>query len=203
MSPRSAFLNVPYDKQFESLFLAYLVGIRGFGLVPKATIELPSSSHRIHRIIELIHSCDCSFHDLSRVEVAATVEAVPRFNMPFELGLAYHHSTVSSHKCFLFEADHRRLERTLSDLKGVDSYEHRNEVKLLFSGLSSALVTEDPMPTVLEMQAVYEMIADALPQIKQDAGSDSVFHARVFDEVVFAIGALWNGREVRRRSSQA
>lgn len=33
----SAFLNIPYDDTFQSLYLAYIAGITAFGLAPRAT----------------------------------------------------------------------------------------------------------------------------------------------------------------------
>ena len=57
-----------------------------------ATLELPGPQRRLDRIAELLASCHYSFHDLSRVETAGPAPRVPRFNMPFELGLAVEHS---------------------------------------------------------------------------------------------------------------
>jgi hypothetical protein len=34
------FLNIPYDVQFTDLFLAYMAGIKAYGLVPRATLEI-------------------------------------------------------------------------------------------------------------------------------------------------------------------
>lgn len=42
----SIFLNVPYDLKFEKLFLAYISGATAFGLLPRATLEIPSSLRR-------------------------------------------------------------------------------------------------------------------------------------------------------------
>lgn len=201
MDARAVFLNAPYDKAFEPLFLAYMVGLRAFGLIPKATIQIPGSAHRIDRIVELIHSCDFSIHDLSRVELS--IEAVPRFNMPFELGLAYHHSLSGRHSCFIFEEDHKRFEKSLGDLKGIDIYQHAGKAEKLFSELSGALIKEDLIPSVIDMLAVYHLTLDQLPRIYSDAGTNSLFHARVFDEVLYFIGFIWNSRPVKTRSSQA
>ena len=85
---RDAFLNVPYDKKYEKLFLAFIAGLCRFGLVPRATIEIPGSQRRLDRIIDLIDECRYSFHDLSRVTLDRNPPPTPRFNMPFELGLA-------------------------------------------------------------------------------------------------------------------
>ena len=67
----SAFLNIPYDDAFQSLYLAYVAGITSFGLVPRATLEIPGGARRLDRIFDLIKSCRYSFHDLSRVELDA------------------------------------------------------------------------------------------------------------------------------------
>ena len=84
----SAFLNIPYDSAFENLYLAYIAGLSAFGLIPRATVEIPTSQRRLERILNLIQECAYSIHDLSRVQLDVKAPRVPRFNMPFELGLA-------------------------------------------------------------------------------------------------------------------
>src|SRR5260370_36746802 len=80
-------LNIPYDKKFERLFLAYIAGISAYGMVPRATLEITDSSRRLEKILKLERSCTYSVHDLSRVQLDPDKPRVPRFNMPFELGL--------------------------------------------------------------------------------------------------------------------
>jgi hypothetical protein len=87
----SAFLNIPFDSKFERLYLAYIAGLAACGLVPRAALEVPSggSMHdRIDRIFAIVKDCAYSLHDLSRVQIDRTSPRTPRFNMPFELGLA-------------------------------------------------------------------------------------------------------------------
>ena len=88
VSRPSVFLNLPYDSNFESLFLAYIAGVNAFGMTPRATLEISGSKRRLDRIVELIAACPYSIHDLSRVQRDRRAPATPRFNMPFELGLA-------------------------------------------------------------------------------------------------------------------
>jgi len=83
-----AFLNAPYDRRYERLYLAFIAGLSAFGLAPRATVELAGSQRRLDRIVRLLRSCRYSFHDLSRVSLDRNPPATPRFNMPFELGLA-------------------------------------------------------------------------------------------------------------------
>ena len=89
--PAEVFLNIPYDTKFDRLFRAYICGISAFGLVPRATLEIPGGARRLDRILELIRSCAYAVHDLSRVELDAHKPRTPRFNMPFELGLSVAH----------------------------------------------------------------------------------------------------------------
>src|SRR5208283_1474548 len=77
----SAFLNVPYDRHYENLYLAFIAGLCAFGLRPRATIEIPGGKRRLERIIELIRECRYSFHDLSRVQLDRNPPVTPRFNM--------------------------------------------------------------------------------------------------------------------------
>ncbi len=37
---KSVFLNLPYDRRFRNLFLAYMAGTSAFGLIPRATAEI-------------------------------------------------------------------------------------------------------------------------------------------------------------------
>ncbi len=65
----SVFLNIPYDSAFENLYLAYIAGLSAFGLIPRATLEIPTSQRRLERILKLIQECAYSIHDLSRVQL--------------------------------------------------------------------------------------------------------------------------------------
>ena|SRR5579863_2290039 len=66
----AVFLNIPYDPQFERLYLAYIVGLTVLGFVPRATLGIPSGARRLERIFELIQRCRYSVHDLSRAAPA-------------------------------------------------------------------------------------------------------------------------------------
>ena len=42
----SVFLNISYDSAFENLYLAYIAGLSAFGLIPRATLEIPTSRRK-------------------------------------------------------------------------------------------------------------------------------------------------------------
>src|SRR5437899_8374297 len=80
-----AFLNVPYDDEYEHLYVALVAGLVAFGLTPRATLELPRPERRLSSIVSLLKSCRYSFHDLSRVHVS---DGATSFKMSFRRGLA-------------------------------------------------------------------------------------------------------------------
>jgi hypothetical protein len=73
---RTAFLNVPYDRRYEPLYLAFIAGLCGFGLIPRATIEIPGSERRLDRIIGLIRSC--RYSSMTFPELKSTVRQLLR-----------------------------------------------------------------------------------------------------------------------------
>ncbi len=182
-----AFLNIPYDRAFGDLYLAYIAGITAFSLVPKTTLEIPGGERRLDRIFGLIRSCPYSFHDLSRVELDLRRPATPRFNMPFELGLAVAWAKLSPgrHTWFVFESRPRRVEKSLSDLAGTDVYIHDGRPAGVFRELSNALIRVDRQPSFQQMQAIYTGLKKDLPSVLADAGADSAFGARVFTHLAF------------------
>jgi hypothetical protein len=186
-SPKTAFINVPYDDRFQDLYLAFIAGLTAFGLDPRATLEIPGGTRRLDRIFELITSCQYSFHDLSRVQLDRKRPQTPRFNMPFELGLVLgwlNTSKRSSHTWFVFESVRRRVSKSLSDLDGTDPYIHDERPQGVFRELGNALVRSADQPTVQQMRAIYRNIKTASPLIVKNAGAKSLFEARVFRQLV-------------------
>src|ERR1700681_1991787 len=160
-SPKTAFINIPYDDRFQDLYLAFIAGLTSFGLDPRATLEIPGGTRRLDRIFELITSCQYSFHDLSRVQLDLRRPQAPRFNMPFELGLVLgwlQSSRKSNHTWFLFEAVKHRVSKSLSDLDGTDPYIHDEKPRGVFRELGNALVRSADQPTVEQMYGVYRKI---------------------------------------------
>jgi hypothetical protein len=189
----AVFLNVPYDAQFSELFSAYICGLCAFGLTPRATLELPVET-RLDRIVGLIEACRYSIHDLSRTTLDPGPPETPRFNMPFELGLAVSHARRrSSHKWFVFESTAYRLQRSLSDLNGTDPYIHDGTVQGVFRELAKAFVRAKRQPTVPQMQRIYDETKSEASRIHENAGSSESFNARVFQEMVIFATSLARG----------
>jgi hypothetical protein len=66
--------------------------------------------------------CQYSFHDISRVELDSKRPRLPRFNMPFELGMAVGMAEHSGHEhlWYAFDSKPFRAQKSLSDLNGTE-----------------------------------------------------------------------------------
>lgn len=179
------FLNIPYDKKFGRLYLAYICGVSAFGLVPRATLEIATSTRRLDRIFRLIKDCRYSVHDLSRVELDRNPPRTPRFNMPFELGLAVANQGMSTHdhEWFVFESEKFRLTKSLSDVNGTDPWIHDGTIAGVFRELRNIFVRPGNQPSIQQMWQVYRTVRRRLPAILNQAGTQSLFTARVFKDI--------------------
>jgi hypothetical protein len=160
------------------LFLAYIAGLAALRLLPQTTLEIPGGERRLDRILDLIQSCPFSVHDLTQIDT-------PRFNMPFELGLAVacQKLALRQQKWFVFVAKRRRIERALSDLDGTDAYIHHGRPSGVFCELNNAFVRSERRPTVQQMRRIFQGLKGELPALLRNAGASSCFSARVFDDL--------------------
>jgi hypothetical protein len=165
--------------------VTFIAGLCRFGLTPRATIEIPGSQRRLNRIVKLIDECSYSFHDLSRVTVDRKART-PRFNMPFELGLAVARAenTRTRHRWFLFESEPHRLNKSLSDLDGTDPYIHANKPEGVLRGLMNALAQHRYPPTLPQLESVYREVRIAAAKLKKELRGAPLFEASAFKSLV-------------------
>lgn len=187
------FLNLPYDAQFQNLYFAYLASVCAFGMYPRVTLEIPGPTRRLDRIFQLIQRCEYSIHDLSRVQLDPSEPRTPRFNMPFELGLAVAWARTAGrgqHIWFAMESAPYRLAKSLSDLNGTDPYVHDGTIEGIFREMGNAFVRPGLQPSVKQMWAIYREMKRKLPGILSHSGAHSVFEARVFRELSVTASAI-------------
>jgi hypothetical protein len=136
---RSLFVNCPFDPEYLPLLQGLIFTILECGLEPRLALEDADSGQvRVQKIRDLIRSCRFSVHDISRIEPLREGD-LPRFNMPFELGLDlgcryYGGKRLESKQCLILERERYRYQRVLSDVSGNDIRAH--------GGDPVALVTE-------------------------------------------------------------
>jgi len=193
VEPGACFLNIPYDKNFENLYLAYIVGLTALGFVPRATLGFPRDARRLERILNLIQSCQFSVHDLSRIELDRFPPRAPRFNMPFELGLAVAWARLGStrHLWVGCHAIHHRPLKSISDLNGTDFHIHEGKIAGVFNALCNAFVSRTQRPTVPRMMRAYRLLRKAIPDLQRNVGARDLFQARIFNELVVAARRIW------------
>ena len=185
----AVFLNIPYDQGFRTLYLAYVVGLVHLGFEPRVTFGLRNETRRLDKILAEIQGCRYSIHDLSRVGPDRNPPyTTPRFNMPFELGLAvaWQKLNPAIHSWFVFEAKTYRVQKSLSDLNGYDPQIHDGRVQGIMRELCNAFVRPANQPTVPEMMNTYRAVSRRLTKIMEDAGAERLFEARVFKDLCFA-----------------
>lgn len=176
--PLSVFLNVPFDPEYEPIFLALIVGLVTLGLKPRSVIEIPDGGQgRMERLFGLIRTCGASVHDLSRV-----TGPLPRFNMPFELGIAYALRQIDGHSFYVFEEERYRLDKTLSDLRMIDPKIHEGKGLIALRCVYECFKPAGRKPPVDIGTKIYESLDSSLDSLRQ--GSATVFNRISFESVI-------------------
>jgi hypothetical protein len=185
--PEKVFINVPFDKAYEPLFVALIVGLVAMRRVPRSVLEITETGQgRLQRLISLVQDCQASVHDLSRVGLP------PRFNMPFELGLVYAVSQLKgAHDLHVLEAIPYRLDKTLSDFKGRDPLIHRNTARGMILRVLDAFGRADSNPTLESILSVYRQSQKYVTDLKQHRREDTVFNRATFVELVSYVTKIW------------
>jgi hypothetical protein len=121
----SVFINCPFDNQYWPIFEAVVFTVVACGFPPRCALEeLDSGTVRLTKIQRIIRGCRFGIHDLSRVELAAA-NSLPRFNMPFELGLdiaakAFGVGAVRRKQFLILDSAPYRYQQFISDISGQD-----------------------------------------------------------------------------------
>ncbi len=134
----SVFVNCPFDDDYLPKLQATLFTISDCGFLPRTALEAKGTTRtRLTKIKDLIQTSRFSIHDLSRVAPDAQT-GLPRFNMPFELGLAFGacfflpQKAGTEREILLMSEQPFQDKKYLSDLAGQDGEYHQGqEVELV------------------------------------------------------------------------
>ncbi|HEX2206451.1 MAG TPA: hypothetical protein VHG93_02155 [Longimicrobium sp.] len=150
----NVFINCPFDDAYQPLFRALVFAIHACGMIARSALELDDGGEaRIEKIARLIGECRHGIHDISRTD-ADTGSALPRMNMPFELGLflGAKRFGIAEHgakTCIIFDRERYRYQQFLSDIAGQDVLAHADDPRELIRGVRNALATTLPNRTIL------------------------------------------------------
>lgn len=176
--PKGVFLNAPFDSDYEPLFVTLVATLVAAGFKPHCVLEIREHGQgRLARIYELMKGCRVSIHDLSRMG------SPPRFNMPFELGLAcsLKLEQPDQYDVVVFESRRFRADRSLSDYKGHDIAIHRGTCNGIISAVLETFQTN--VPVAVFRDVVREMRGSAAV-LKRELRSDTIFHPHLFGELL-------------------
>jgi hypothetical protein len=125
----SLFINCPFDADYRPLFEAVVFSAYDCGFYPRCALEVDDSSQvRIGKIHRIIRECRLAVHDISRTELDAGT-ALPRFNMPLELGIFLGAKEFGGREqrrkaAVVFDTERYRYQAFVSDIAGQDIRAH-------------------------------------------------------------------------------
>jgi len=180
--PQAVFLNVPYDKAYEPVFIGLVAALLALGRKPRCTLELKDRGQgRPSRIWQLLEGASVSLHDLS------CVKPPPRFNMPFELGLAFALKKYRGrHQWYVLEDRIGRLDRTLSDLKGTEQHFHHRQPAQAISCVLDMLGTTRKDPDPRRVRKLATDLTKVAVDLKRSYNRRDVFYAAPFRKFMAA-----------------
>ena len=183
MNKRDVFINCPFEKRYERVFLALIAGLVGLNLRPRSVLEIDTTHDRVRRIWSLLRSCQYSIHDLSKVQLSKAAKnsgkfSVPRFNMPFEAGLAVALAQTTRHQWKVFEEKAYRIQESCSDLNGYEAFIHDLDPEVVLRKLLTAFIGQPGEEAVLKI--IYLAVAKYR---KRYVGKD-VFDGTEFNKLV-------------------
>jgi len=169
----NVFVNCPFDPAFAPLFDAVIFAVLDCGYTPRCTLEIQDSGQsRIDKIHTLIEQSRCGIHDISRTQADAG-SRLPRFNMPFELGLflgarRFGSGNQRDKACLILDRDRYRYQKYLSDIAGQDIRAHHNRVEDAITAVRDwlgPLTSGRPLPGGREVTRRYHVFRRALPAL--------------------------------------
>ena len=173
------FINCPFDAAYAPIFRAIVFTIFACEFRPRSARELDDGGQtRIDKLFSIMDECRYGIHDISRTELDP-VHNLPRFNMPFELGIfmgarRYGHAEQKLKRLVIFDIEQYRYQRFLSDLAGIDIQAHNASPAIVVRKVRDWLanVSRRKLPATNRVVALYEQFAAELPANVDAAGFD-------------------------------
>lgn len=155
----SIFINCPFDKVYEPMLQCIVFTVYRCGFVPRSALEEDDGSDvRIEKIVRLINKCKFGIHDISRTELDDT-HRLPRFNMPFELGIfwgakKFGNKANKEKVALILDWERFRYQKYFSDLNGVDIKAHDNRPDNLIQAVRNWIHTASGRTTIPSFETI-------------------------------------------------
>lgn len=169
---KDVFINCPFDDAYQPIFRAILFVVHDLGFAPRCSLEVDDAGEvRLDKIMRIIGQCAYGVHDISAVGLGAATN-LPRFNMPFELGLylgCKRFGGGAQHKkaCLIIDTHPYRYRASISDISGQDIHHHRGDPTRVIAEVRNWLVNASGMkrlPGGTEIAARYAHFMKDLPK---------------------------------------
>lgn len=170
---RNVFINCPFDGKYKPLFYATVFAVFDCGYRARCALEVDDSGDtRITKINQIIVDCPFGIHDISRTQLDYR-SRLPRFNMPFELGLFlgakfFGGRAVSRKRCIVMDRDRYRYQQFISDIAGQDIRAHNNDPRRAIAVIRDwlrATSGDASIPGATEINRRYERFQNDLPRM--------------------------------------
>jgi hypothetical protein len=194
---RQVFINCPFDENYSPLLEAAVFTILACGYTPRCAREFGDTGYdRLSRITDLIDQCDFSLHDISLTELDAGT-GLPRFNMAFELGIAWGRKRRrTDRKLLVIDRALHRHERSISDLKALDPVSHEGDPLEMVAQVRNWLSSpQNPLNGPKHMKDWHLRFQMDLPDICSESGFDRSRMAQTFNDLVYC-AVLWLNKNV-------
>jgi hypothetical protein len=203
--PLAVFVNAPFDPAYDPMLEALVFTIFASGYRARCTLEENDSGDiRLDKLVRLIGESTRSIHDLSRIRPTQGGSDLPRFNMPFELGMAMGAKRFSpprrNDNIKIMVAEPYKLPEYLSDLGGNDPDAHHNEpsrvVRIVRDFLHTA-PSGKPLPGPAKLVTTFSEFKSRLPAIARGIQHepDEIGVRRSFPTFVWCIAEYLKGAE--------
>jgi hypothetical protein len=168
----NVFVNCPFDDDYLPSFEALIFTVMASGYDVRCALEENDSGEiRFDKLCRLIEASDRSVHDLSRVELNPS--GLPRFNMPFELGLfmgarRFGGKRQKTKSVLVMVTEPYRLPVYRSDLAGNDPVSHHGkpeEVIRIVRRYLHARPDGTPLPGAARIIEKFAAFKAALPAL--------------------------------------
>ena len=173
----SVFINCPFDDEYRGMLFAAVFAILDCGYQPRCAQEADDGGEvRIDKIRKIIEACKFGIHDISRIEVGEN--GLPRFNMPFELGIFlgaryYGKDQQKQKQTLILDRDRHRYQAFLSDIAGQDIRAHNGSARELIGHVRNWLANSTQritIPGARTIQARFNEFQGNLPQLCEALG---------------------------------
>lgn len=188
------FINCPFDNEYTPLLRALVFTSIYLDLEPYLSQTISSSNIRINQIKQHIRSCKYGIHDLSRSKPMVAGE-LPRFNMPYELGLdigasEYGNNLLKTKRILILETERYHYQKVISDIAGQDISNHEDNPKILVKKVRNWFSSNSPniiIPPYSEIWTAYNQFTDDLSSTLASTHTpDEIQEMTIGDYIKFA-----------------